>query len=216
MPIARAAASTASPAISPPINRVLNGNVAAASATLTLRALGNVAEYGLGLADAPGATVGNRLPTELCGLGSSGSVPAAAGEPGVMTGRMPAGSEEPTPAGLSAGVGPAVGRGELDGLAGEAAATLIEPDAGDEAVASVDLAVADRVARLPAEVPCGMTTVAWSSSEVPWLMPPAVQVCLLATGQTVKSGVTGLPATLALMVTLTTPAAPPAGHTQMA
>ena len=211
--MARAAARTASPAISPPINRVLNGNVAAASATLTLRALGNVAEYGLGLADAPGATVGNKLPTELCGLGSSGSVAPAAVVPGTA-GRMPAGSEEPTPAGLSGGVVPAagVGVGEADG----AAATLTEPEAGDGAVASPDLAVAERVACLPAEVPPGTATVAWSSSELPWPMPPTVQVCLLAAGHTVKAGLTSFPATLALTVTLTLLAAPPAGHTQIA
>ena len=212
MPRARAAASTARPAISPPINRVLNGNVAAASATLTLRALGNVAEYGLGLADAPGATVGNRLPTELCGLGSSGSAPAAAVEPGTL-GRMPAGSEEPTPAGLSGGVlCVGVGVGEAD----DAAATLTEPEAGDGAVASLDLAVADRLAVLPAEVPPGTDTVAWSSSELPVPMPPTVQVCLVAAGHTVKAGVTAFPATLALTVTLTLLAAPPAGHTQIA
>ena len=38
--MARAAASTASPTSSPPISRVLNGKVAAASVTRTLRALG--------------------------------------------------------------------------------------------------------------------------------------------------------------------------------
>ena len=210
--MARAAASTASPAISPPINRVLNGNVAAASATLTLRALGNVAEYGLGLADAPGATVGNRLPTELCGLGSSGTAPTAAVEPGT-TGRTPAGSEEPTPAGLSGGVlGVGVGAAEADA----AAATLTEAEAGDGAVASLDLAVTERPAVLPAEVPSGMDTVAWSSSELPWPMPPTVQVCLVAAGHTVNTGVAAFPATLALTVTLTPLAAPPAGHTQIA
>ena len=42
--MARAAASTASPTSSPPISRVLNGKVAAASVTRTLRALGSTAE----------------------------------------------------------------------------------------------------------------------------------------------------------------------------
>ena len=44
MAMAIAAASTASPTISLPISRVLNGNVAAASATWTSRAFGKVAE----------------------------------------------------------------------------------------------------------------------------------------------------------------------------
>ena len=70
MAMAIAAASTASPTISLPTSRGLNGNVAAASATRTSRALGKVAEYGLGLALAAGETVGNKPPGELSGLGS--------------------------------------------------------------------------------------------------------------------------------------------------
>lgn len=211
MAMAIAAASTASPTISLPIRRVPNGNVAAASATRTSRALGKVAEYGLGLALAAGETVGNSPPGELSGLGSSGSVPCGSVLPG-MVGRIPAGRVAPTPAGVVDGVGVGVGELDADGLA----VMVTAPDAGAGAVASLDLPVADSVACLPAVVPDGTFTLACSSSEVPLDMPPTVQVRPLADGQTVNVGVTELLATLPLIVTLTPLAAPPDGQTQIA
>lgn len=211
MAMAIAAASTASPTISLPMSRVLNGNVAAASATRTSRALGKVAEYGLGLALAPGETVGNRPPGELSGLGSRGRVACGSVLPG-MVGRTPAGRVAPTPVGVVLVDGVGVGEEDDDGLA----VTLTAPDAGTGALALLDLPVADSVACLPAAVPDGTFTLAWSSSELPLEMPPTAQVRPLADGQTVNVGVTELPATLALIVTLTSLAAPPDGQTQIA
>lgn len=213
--MAIAAASTASPTISLPIKRVLNGNVAAASATRTSRAFGKVAEYGLGLALAPGETVGKRPPGELSGLGSSGSVPCESVLPGTV-GRTPAGRVAPTLVGAGIVVmdGLGVGLGDVD--AAGLAVMVTAPDAGAGAVASLDLAVADSVACLPAAVPDGTFTFACSSSELPLLMPPTVQVLPLADGHTVKVGVAELPATLPLIVTLIPLAAPPDGQTQIA
>jgi hypothetical protein len=215
MAIARAAASTARPTSSLPISRVLNGNVAAASATRTLWALGKIAEYGLGVGS--GETVGKRLPSELvglCGPGSSSEEPGF--RPPDTVGRIPPGSVAPMPrAGL---VAPAelLGDGERDGDVEGFAATVIAPDAGGGDVAFPALAVADMITCLPAAVLVGTVTDAWSSSEVPLAIPPAVQVTLLAVGQTVNFGVTDFPSALALMVTSTLLAAPPAGHTQIA
>jgi hypothetical protein len=213
--MAMAAARTARPTISPPTSRVLNGNVAAASVIRTSRALGKVAEYGLGLALAPGETVGNRPPGELAGLGRVGRVACGSVAPGTV-GRMPAGMVAPTPVGvvLVDGVGDGDGDGECD--AAGLAVMVTAPDAGGGAVASLDLAVPDSVACLPAAVLDGTDTLACSSSELPLAIPPTVQVRPLADGQTVNLGVTVLPATWALIVTLTPLAAPPAGQTQIA
>ena len=93
---------------------------------------------------------------------------------------------------------------------------MTAPDAGAGAVASLDLAVADSVACLPAAVPDGTFTFACSSSELPLLMPPTVQVVPLADGHTVKVGVAEPLATLPLIVTLIPLAAPPDGQTQIA
>ena len=157
--------------------------------------------------------MGNRPPGELSGLGSSGSVPCGSVLPGTV-GSTPAGRVAPTPVGvvLVDGVGVGVGEDDADGLA----VTVIAPDAGAGAEASLDLAVVDSVACLPAAVPDGTFTVAWSSSELPLLIPPTVQVRPLADGHTVNVGVAELPATLALIVTLTPLAAPPDGQTQIA
>jgi hypothetical protein len=89
------------------------------------------------------------------------------------------------------------------------------PAAAGGAEALLDLAVAVRVACLPA-VPLGTAIVAWSSSEVPLAIPPTLQVRPLAVGHTVNLGATALLATLPLMVTVTPLAAPPAGQTQIA
>lgn len=118
----------------------------------------------------------------------------------------------PTPDGVIVGVGVGVGELDADGLA----VMVTAPDAGAGAVALLDLPVDDSVACLPAAVPDGTFTLACSSSEVPLDMPPTVQVRPLADGQTVNVGVTELPATLPLIVTLTPLAAPPAGQTQIA
>jgi len=107
-----------------------------------------------------------------------------------------------------------VGDGEL--LAAGAAVMVIVPDAGAGAVASLDLAVAESTACLPAAVLDGTGSFASSSSDVPLVIPPTVQVSPLADGQTVNLGVAELPATLPLIVTLTPLAAPPAGQTQTA
>lgn len=213
--IAIAAARTASPTISLPISRVLNGNDAAASATRTSRALGKVAEYGLGLALGPGETVGNRPPGELCGLGSWGSVACGSVTPGTV-GRTPAGRVAPTPVGVGVVVVDGVGDGDADCDAVGLAVMVTAPDAGGGAVALLDLAELDSVACLPAAALDGTGTLAWSSSELPLAIPPTVQVRPLADGQTVNFGVTVFPATLALIVTLTPLAAPPDGQTQIA
>lgn len=133
-----------------------------------------------------------------------------------MVGRIPAGRVAPTPVGVVPlpvdGVGVGVGEFDADGLA----VMVTAPDAGGGASALLDLAVADSVACLPAAVPDGTGTLAWSSSELPLAMPPTAQVRPLADGQTVNVGVAELPATLALTVTLTALAAPPDGQTQIA
>jgi len=95
------------------------------------------------------------------------------------------------------------------------AVILMAPAAAGGAAASLALAVAVRVACLPA-VPLEMAIVAWSSSELPLAMPPTLQVRPLAVGQTVNLGVTTLLAALLLMVTVMPLAAPPAGQTQIA
>ncbi len=161
----------------------------------------------------PGETVGKRPPGELCGLGSTGSVACGSAAPGTV-GRMPAGRVAPTPTGV--GVVLADGVGEADCDAVGLAVMVIAADADGGAVALLDFAVADSVACLPAAVPDGTDTLACSSSELPLAIPPTVQVRPLADGQTVNLGVTDLPATLALTVTLTPLAAPPAGQTQIA
>ena len=133
--------------------------------------------------------------------------------PGTV-GRIPAGRVAPTPLGMvvSDGLGVGVGEDDAAGLA----VMVTAPDAGAGAVASLDLAVADSVACLPAAVPDGTFTLACSSSELPLLMPPTVQVRPLADGHTVKVGVTEPLATLPLTVTLIPLAAPPDGQTQIA
>jgi hypothetical protein len=215
MAMASAAASTASPMISPPISRVLNGNVAAASVTLTLRALGKSAEYGLGLGVGAGVTLGKSPPGELSGLGSSGSVAGLVVSGRV--GRMPAGSVAPRPAVLSEGAGVGVGDGEAEGLGLCLDVMSTAPDAGGGAVASPDLAVAERITCVPlVAVPFGTATLACSSSELPLATPPTLQVSPLVVGHTVNLGEAPFPAALALTVTLTLLAAPPAGQTQMA
>ncbi len=90
------------------------------------------------------------------------------------------------------------------------------PSAAGGAAASLALAVAVRLACLPAAVPLGTAIVAWSSSEEPLAIPPTLQVRPLTVGHTVSLGVTALLATLPLMVTVTPLAAPPAGQTQIA
>jgi hypothetical protein len=215
--MARAAASTARPTSSPPISRLLNGNVAAASVTRTLRASGSIAEYGLGLALGCGDTVGKRPPGEpadVVGPGSSPSVGFWVVVNGTV-GRVPAGNvaPRPEPAGLEVGVG--VGDGDdgcLDGLA----VILMAASAAGGAVASLALAVAVRVMSAPAAAPLGTGAVAWSSSEVPLAIPPTLQVRPLAVGHTVNVGVTSLRAALPLMVTETPLDAPPADQTQIA
>jgi hypothetical protein len=157
--------------------------------------------------------VGNRPPGELSGLGSSGRVPWASVLPGTV-GRIPDGRVAPTPLGMVVMDGLGVGVGEDD--AAGLAVMVTAPDAGAGAVASLDLAVADSVACLPAAVPDGTFTFACSSSELPLLMPPTVQVRPLADGHTVKVGVAELLATLPLIVTLIPLAAPPDGQTQIA
>lgn len=96
MTMAIAAARMASPTTSPPINRVVNGNVAAASVTRTVLALGNVAEKGVGLGVAPGETLGKRPPTPValgCGKRTDGVVLL----PGRTWGSTPIGRVVPTP-----------------------------------------------------------------------------------------------------------------------
>jgi len=218
MAMASAAASTASPMTSPPISRVLNGNVAAASVTFTLRALGKIAEYGLGLGAGAGVTLGKRPPGEPCGLGSTGSV-AGLMLPGTL-GRMPAGSVAPRPSVPSEGagvVGVGVGDGEAECRACGFAVMSTAPDAGGGAVASLDLAVAASITRVPlVAVPLATGTRACSSSERPLATPPSRQVRPLTVGHTVNLGAARFPAALALIVTLTLLAAPPAGQTQIA
>jgi hypothetical protein len=65
-------------------------------------------------------------------------------------------------------------------------------------------------------VPFGTATLACSSSERPLATPPTLQVSPLVVGHTVNLGDALFPATLALIVTLTLLAAPPAGQTQIA
>ena len=157
--------------------------------------------------------MGNRPPGELSGLGSSGSVPWVSVLPGTV-GRIPAGRVAPTPGGVVpvVGVGVGVGEDDADGLA----VMVTAPDAGGGAEASLDLAVADSVACLPAAVPDGTFTFACSSSELPLAIPPTVQVRPLADGHTENVGVAELLATLPLIVTLIPLAAPPDGQTQIA
>ncbi len=160
--------------------------------------------------------MGKRPPGELSGLGSWGRVTAGSVLPG-MVGRIPAGKVAPTPEEVGVplpvdGVGVGVDECDADGLA----VTLTAPEAGGGVSALLDLAVADSVACLPAVVPDGTDTLAWSSSELPLAMPPTAQVRPLADGQTLNFGVTELLATLALIVTLTALAAPPVGQTQIA
>jgi hypothetical protein len=112
-------------------------------------------------------------------------------------------------------VGVGVGDGEGERLADGFAVILMAPAAAGGAEALLDLAVAVRVACLPA-VPLGTAIVAWSSSEVPLAIPPTLQVRPLAVGHTVNLGATALLATLPLTVTVTPLAAPPAGQTQIA
>ena len=157
--------------------------------------------------------MGKRPPGELCGLGSTGRVACGSLTPGTV-GRMPAGRVAPTPAGVVLVVGVGDGDGECD--AAGLAVMVTAPVAGGGAVASLDLAVPDSVACLPAAALAGTGTLAWSSSELPLAIPPTVQLPPLADGQTVNVGVTVFPATSALIVTLTPLAAPPDGQTQIA
>ncbi len=216
--IARAAASTARPTSSPPISRVLNGNVAAASVTRMARALGSTAEYGLGLGLGCGDTVGKRPPGDPADVVGAGSAPIEA--PGTTAngtvGRTPAGSVAPRPVPVEPEVGVGVGDGEGEWVADGFAVILMAASAAGGAAASLPAAAAVRTACLPAAVPLGTAIVAWSSSEVPLAIPPTLQVRPLAVGQTVNLGLTALLATLPLMVTVTPLAAPPAGQTQIA
>lgn len=98
---------------------------------------------------------------------------------------------------------------------GSAVMVMAAPAAGGVA-ASLAVAVAVRTACSPAEVRPGTAIVAASSSEVPPPILPAVQVRPVAAGHTVNAGVTFLPPTSPLTVTVTPPAAPPDGHTQIA
>ena len=215
--MARAAASTARPTSSPPISRVLNGKVAAASVTRTLRASGSTAEYGLGLALGCGDTVGKRPPGEPADVVGPGSSPSAGFWAVVRgtVGRIPAGNVAPRPEPVELEVGVGVGDGDDECFDGLAVILIAAPAAGG-AVASLDLAVAVRVMLAPAAAPLGTAAVAWSSSEVPLAIPPTLQVRPLAVGHTVNSGVTSLLAALPLMVTETPLAAPPADQTQIA
>jgi hypothetical protein len=129
-------------------------------------------------------------------------------------GRMPAGRVAPTPVGVVLGVG--VGEGDAECVAAGLAVMVTAPDEGAGAVASLDLAVLDSVACLPAAALDGTGTLACSSSELPLAIPPTVQVRPLADGQTVNLGVAVFPATWALIVTLMPLAAPPDGQTQIA
>jgi hypothetical protein len=215
MAMASAAASTARPMISPPISRVLNGNVAAASVTLTSRALGKIAEYGLGLGVGAGDTLGKSPPGELSGLGSWGSV-AGSVLPGTV-GSRPAGSVAPRPVSSDGAGVVAAGDGEADGLGLGFVLMSTAPDAAGGAVASLDWAVAERTTSVPlVAVPFATGTRACSSSELPLATPPTLQVSPVAVGHTVNLGVALFPAALALTVTRTPLAAPPAGQTQIA
>jgi len=133
---------------------------------------------------------------------------------------MPAGSVAPRPTVPSAGtgvVGVGDGDGEADWLGLGFAVMSIAPDAGGGAVALPDLAVAERTTCVPlVAVPLATATLACSSSELPLATPPTLQVSPLAVGHTVNLGVAFFPADLALTVTLTLLAAPPAGQTQIA
>ena len=216
--MARAAASTARPTSSPPISRVLNGKVAAASVTRTLRASGSTAEYGLGLALGCGDTVGKRPPGEpadVVGPGSSPSVGSWVVVRGTVD-RVPAGKVAPRPESVELDVGVGVGDGDdecFDGLA----VILIAASAAGGAVASLALAVAVREIFAPAAAELlGTAAVAWSSSEAPLAIPPTVHLRPVAVGHTVNLGVTFLLAALPLMVTDTPLAAPPADQTQIA
>jgi hypothetical protein len=93
---------------------------------------------------------------------------------------------------------------------------VIAAPAAGGAVASLALAVAVRTASFPAAVLPGTAIVASSSSEDPPPIPPAAQLRPLAEGHTVNEGVRSSLPTFPLMVTVTPPAAPPAGHTQIA
>jgi hypothetical protein len=93
---------------------------------------------------------------------------------------------------------------------------VIAAPAAGGAVASLALAVAVRTACFPAAVLPGTAIVASSSSEDPPPIPPAAQLRPLAEGHTVNEGVTSSLPTFPLTVTVTLPAAPPAGHTQIA
>ena len=208
---ARAAASTARPPSSPPISRVLNGNAAAASAARISRAPGSTAEPGLALCC--GDTTGKRLPGEPAGvIGPGSSNSEAAGSAAERrVGRRPAGSVAPRPAPDAD-----VGAGEAGSAADGFAVIVMAAPAAGGAVASLALAVAVRTACIPAAVLPGTAIVASSSSEAPSPIPPAVQVRPLAEGHTVNEGVTSSLPALPLTVTVTPPAAPPAGHTRIA
>ena len=131
---------------------------------------------------------------------------------------MPAGNVAPRPLVLSDGtgvVGVGVGDGEAEGLGFEV--MLTTPDADGGALASLDLAEAESTTCVPlVAVPFGTATLACSSSELPLATPPTLQVSPLAVGHTLNLGVAPFPAALALTVTLTLLAAPPAGQTQIA
>ena len=118
---------------------------------------------------------------------------------------------------LSEGAGVGVGVGDGEGLGPGFAVMSTAPDAGAGALASPDLAVAVRTTCVPLlVVPFGTATLACSSSELPLATPPTLQVSPLAVGHTVNLGEAPFPAALALTVTLTLLAAPPAGQTQIA
>jgi hypothetical protein len=137
--------------------------------------------------------------------------------PGIV-GSRPAGSVAPRPAVPSDGAGVvAVGDGEGDGLGLGFALMSTAPDAGGGAVALLDWAVAERTTSVPlVAVPFATGTRACSSSELPLATPPTLQVSPVAVGHTVNLGVAVFPAALALTVTRTPLAAPPAGQTQIA
>jgi hypothetical protein len=131
---------------------------------------------------------------------------------------MPAGSVAPRPLVPSEGIGVVgVGVGDGEGLGLGFALMSTAPDAGGGALASLELAVAESTTCVPlVGVPFGTVTLACSSSELPLLTVPTLQVSPLVAGHTVNVGVAPVPAALALTVTLTLLAAPPAGQTQIA